>query len=130
MTPLSGCWSVEIAWRRAWRLPFFASVINFSISGLTALALASVVLMRSWSMTSTHRLASRAFLCEASRESLCRVFWWRMAAERLVGPQRQAALVEGLDDLVDRLLAEVRDRSELALGLRHEVADRLDPRPL
>src|SRR4051794_553056 len=38
----------------------------------------------------------------------------------------QSARAERLDDLVDRLLAEVRDRVELALGLRDEVADRLD----
>src|SRR3954466_4405532 len=44
----------------------------------------------------------------------------------LIGTQRQAPLREGLDDLVDRLLAEVRDGGELALRLRHEVADRLD----
>src|SRR4051795_9029957 len=43
-----------------------------------------------------------------------------------VSPQRQAPLREGLDDLVDRLLAEVRNGGELALRLRHEVADRLD----
>src|SRR3954467_12517006 len=43
-----------------------------------------------------------------------------------VSPQRQAPLRKGLDDLVDRLLAEVRDGRELALRLRHEVADRLD----
>src|SRR5919112_1561593 len=40
--------------------------------------------------------------------------------------QVQPALVEGLDHLVDRLLAEVRDRVELTLGLRDEVADGLD----
>src|SRR3954470_23819458 len=38
----------------------------------------------------------------------------------------ESAGAERLDDLVDRLLAEVRDRVELALGLRDEVADRLD----
>src|SRR3954465_9195251 len=43
-----------------------------------------------------------------------------------IGAQRQAPLREGLDDLVDRLLAEVRDGGKLALRLRHEVADRLD----
>src|ERR687885_740148 len=116
--PLSGCWSAEIACRRACRSPRLASVISFSSSGLTALALASVVLIRSWSITSTHRLASSDLRCAASRESLCRVRWWRMA---LVVAQRQPALGERLHDLVDRLLAEVRDRSELALGLRHEV---------
>src|SRR5437868_12399523 len=44
--------------------------------------------------------------------------------------QREAAALERLDDLVDRLLAEVRDRVELVLGLRDEVADRLDARAL
>src|SRR3954470_17045820 len=122
MTPLSGCWSVDIASRRACRSPRLASVMSCSSSGLTALALASVVLIRSWSITSMHRLASRAFRCEASRESLWRVFWWRIS----VGSQVQAALRQRLHDLVDGLLAEVRNGVELALGLRDEVADRLD----
>src|ERR687893_2796987 len=106
ITPLSGCCRVDIAWRRACRSPFLASVISFSSSGLTALALAWVVLIRSWSITSTHRFASIALRCDASRESLWRVFWWRMGS---VGAQAQAALGQRLDDLVDRLLAEVRD---------------------
>src|SRR5207237_9346930 len=45
----------------------------------------------------------------------------------LVTPQRQAVRGQRLLDLLDRLLAEVRDRSELRLRLRDEVADRLDP---
>src|SRR4051812_36347164 len=49
-----------------------------------------------------------------------------LMAHDSVGAQRQTPLREGLDDLVDRLLAEVRDGGELALRLRHEVADRLD----
>ena len=49
--------------------PRRASVISFSISGLTALALASVVLIRSCSMTSLQRFASSALRCEALRES-------------------------------------------------------------
>src|SRR4051794_6084521 len=53
-----------------------------------------------------------------------------MSRLHLVGSQRQPPLREGLDHLVDRLLAEVRDGGELALRLRHEVADRLDARPL
>src|SRR3954454_6048803 len=107
--PLSGCWRIDIACRRACRSPLRASVISFSISGLTALALACVVLIRSWSMTSMQRLASRALRCALSRLSLWRVFWWRMS----VGPKCKAALREGLDDLVDRLLAEVRDGGKL-----------------
>src|SRR5918997_4534839 len=127
MTPLAGCWRIEIACRRACRSPRRASVISFSISGLTALALASVVLIRSWSMTSMQRFASSALRCEASRESLCRVFWWRMGS---VVAEREPALGQRLDDLVDRLLAEVRDRGQLALGLGDEVAHRLDARAL
>src|SRR4051795_7664437 len=49
---------------------------------------------------------------------------------RLVVAERQPAGMQRLDDLVDRLLAEVRDRVELALGLRDEVADGLDAGPL
>src|SRR4051795_10721494 len=47
-----------------------------------------------------------------------------------VSAQRQAPLREGFDDLVDRLLAEVRDGGKLALRLGNEVADRLNSRPL
>src|ERR1044071_7100125 len=50
--------------------------------------------------------------------------------ESSVLAQREAAALERLDDLVDRLLAEVRDRVQLVLGLRDQVADRLDARAL
>src|SRR5438270_7236073 len=43
-----------------------------------------------------------------------------------VPAQREAVRGERLLDLLDRLLAEVRDRGQLGLRLRHEVADRLD----
>src|SRR3954469_1975522 len=101
--------------------------MSCSSSGLTALALASEVLMRSCWMTSLQRFASSALRCEALRLSLWRVFWWRIAGgSYLVVAEVQAAGVQGLDDLVDRLFAEVGDRVELALGLRDEVADGLD----
>src|SRR5580693_9031401 len=45
----------------------------------------------------------------------------------VVAAKPQAVLAERLLDLLDRLLAEVRDRGQLVLGLRHQVADRLDP---
>src|SRR3954462_734057 len=44
----------------------------------------------------------------------------------LLAPQVEAVSLERLLDFLDRLLAEVRDRGELVLGLRDEVADRLD----
>src|SRR6476646_10494319 len=45
----------------------------------------------------------------------------------LLVTQAQPARVQGLDHFVDRLLAEVRDRVELGLGLGDQVADSLDP---
>src|SRR5204862_7713400 len=53
---------------------------------------------------------------------------WRMAllAASVVAAEPQAVLGQRLLDLLDRLLAEVRDRAELVLRLRDEVADRLD----
>ena len=41
-------------------------------------------------------------------------------------PERQAALVELLDDLVQGLLAEVRDGQQIVLGLLQELANRVD----
>src|SRR6184192_1505168 len=49
-----------------------------------------------------------------------------LLAASVVAAQAQPVLCERLLDLLDRLLAEVRDRGELVLGLRDEVADRLD----
>src|SRR4051794_5171448 len=44
----------------------------------------------------------------------------------VVAAELETMLLQGLLDLLDRLLAEVRDRGELVLGLDHQVADRLD----
>src|SRR5215212_11690516 len=106
-----------MASRREWPSPFLARVISRSSSGLTALALASVVWMRSWSITSRQRFMNSALRCAASRDSL--PFWlrWRMAVGTLPSPKGEAARVEGLLDLLDRLAAEVGDRRQLGLGL-------------
>src|SRR5213080_1314936 len=48
------------------------------------------------------------------------------SAAAVLAAQRQAVRSERLLDLLDRLLAEVRDRGQLVLGLDDEVADRLD----
>src|SRR3954451_15182301 len=103
--------------------------MSFSTSGLTALALASVVLIRSCSMTSLQRFLRSALRWALSRLSLPRLLAWRIAAV-LVVAQAQPAGVQGLDHLVDRLAAEVRDRGQLTLGLRDQVADGLDARAL
>src|SRR5215212_9901291 len=47
-------------------------------------------------------------------------------AAAVVAAEPQAVLGQRLLDLLDRLLAEVRDRGELVLRLRHEVTDGLD----
>src|ERR687891_1556510 len=119
-----------MARRRECPSPFFASVISRSSSGFTALAFASVVWMRSWSITSRHRFMNSALRCAASRDSFPLCFRWRMAAGTLPGAQSQPACVEGFLDLLDRLAAEVRDRRQLGLGLLRQVADRLDAGPL
>src|SRR5437763_13889735 len=49
------------------------------------------------------------------------------AAAAVLATQGQTVRSERLLDLLDRLLAEVRDRGELVLRLHDEVADRLDP---
>ena len=81
--------------------------LGLGLGGLDALVLDDLL-----AEVGQQRLAVRA-----SRLSLWRVFWWRMGADPSPVAQVQPARVEGLDDLVDRLLAEVRDRVELALGL-------------
>src|SRR3954453_19875510 len=47
-------------------------------------------------------------------------------AATVVAAKVEPVRLQGLLDLLDRLLAEVRDRSELVLRLHHEVTDRLD----
>src|SRR5918997_718536 len=53
-----------------------------------------------------------------------------MTPKTLAGAERQAARLEGLLDLLDRLATEVRDRGQLGLRVLDEVAHRLDARPL
>src|SRR6185437_16523184 len=52
------------------------------------------------------------------------------AAGAVLAAEMKAVLRERLAHFLDRLLAEVRDRGQLLLGLHHEIADRLDPDPL
>src|SRR3954467_7174471 len=47
-------------------------------------------------------------------------------AATVVAAKVEPVLLQGLLDLLDRLLAEVRNRSELVLRLHDEIADRLD----
>src|SRR5436190_21288860 len=115
--------------RRAWRSPRRPSVIIFSAYGFTAFAFASVVRIRPCSISEQARFAYSARRCEASRPSFLPVRPCRMAlleTAAVVAAEGQAVLLQGLLDLLDRLLAEVRDGSELVLRLHDQIADRLD----
>src|SRR4051794_14760520 len=118
-------------WRWLCKPPLRALVIIFSATGRRALALASVVTIASAAMSDATRLPNIAF-------------WWAalppkrralrgragMAAASVLDAQRQAALVQLGDHLVERLLAEVRDGQQIVLGLLDQLADRVDLRPL
>src|SRR5438477_5269651 len=112
------------AWRRAWRSPRRPSVIIFSAYGFTAFAFASVVRIRPCSISEQARFAYSARRCEASRPSFLPVRPCRMAlletAAAVVAAEGQAVLLQRLLDLLDRLLAEVRDGRELVLRLHDE----------
>src|SRR5579884_3441361 len=130
--------SSESACRRACRSPRRPSVIIFSAYGLTALAFASVVRMRPCSISEQAGVAYSALRCALSRPSFLPAFACRIglglearaSAAAVVAAEVEPVLLQGLLDLLDRLLAEVRDRRELVLRLHHEVADRLDADPL
>src|SRR3954471_21974932 len=109
------------ACRRACRSPRRPSVIIFSAYGLTALAFASVVRIRPCSISEHARFAYNALRWAESRPSFLPVLPWRTAllqvpaAAAVVAAEVEPMLLEGLLDLLDRLLAEVRDRGELVL---------------
>src|SRR5438105_7558985 len=118
------------ACRRACRSPRRPSRIICSANGFTAFAFASVVRIRPCSISEHARFAYSALRWAESRASFLPVRAWRTAllreAPAIVAAEGEPVLRERLLDLLDRLLAEVRDRRELVLGLHHEVADRLD----
>src|SRR3954454_17426008 len=116
-------------WRWLWTPPFLALVMTFSATGRSALARASVVTMASAAISDATMLANIAFWWLALPPN--RLFLRGVPSMALLlGAQRQAALVELHDDLVEGLLAEVRDGQEVVLGLLEQLADRVDLRPL
>src|SRR3954447_11975918 len=101
-------WRVASAWRRACRSPRLASVISCSTSGLTALALAWLVLIRSCSISCLERFESSDSRWAASRLSLFRFLRWRTGfsaplRRRLVLLEIEAAGAQRLDHFLDRL---------------------------
>ena len=118
-------------WRWLCRPPFLALVMIFSAMGRSALALASVVTMASAAMSDATRLAIISRWCAAlppKRRALLGVAG--MVVSSVPAAERQAALVELGDDLVERLLAEVGDGQQVVLGLLEQLADGVDLGPL
>src|SRR5438309_11384770 len=101
-------------WRWLWTVPFLALVTIFSATGRSALALASVVTMASAAIRWATRLPIIAFWWAASPPKR-RPFFGVAGTARsaFLHPERKAPLVELLDDLVERLLAEVRDGQQV-----------------
>src|SRR5687767_4883025 len=95
-------------------VPLRALVMSFSAIGRSALALASVVTMPSAAKRLAARLAIISFWCDElppKRRPFFGVAGIVLSSVLLM--QREAALVELGDDLVERLLAEVGDGQEV-----------------
>src|SRR5687768_5767412 len=108
--------------------------MTFSTTGRSALALASVVTSASAAISDATRFPNMAFWWAASPPNR---FPLRgvpgmpdMEGLLPLAAQRQAALVELLDDLVQGLLAEVGDGEQVVLGALAELADGVDLGPL
>src|SRR3954462_7618009 len=103
--------------------------MHFSMTGRSALALASVVTSASAAISDATRLPIIAFWWAASPPNRG-PFFGVPGISALLHPQRQTALVELLDDLVERLLAEVGDGQQVVLALLDQLADAVDLGPL
>src|SRR5436853_7487981 len=101
--------------------------MTFSTTGRSALALASVVTIASAAINDATRLPSIAFWWAASPPKR---FPFRgvagMTRFLVLHAQAQPALVQLLDDLVERLLTEVGDGHEVVDRLLDQLADRID----
>src|ERR1700760_3230822 len=103
-----------------------------SATGRRALAFASVVTIASAATSDDTRLAIISRWCDALPPKR-RPFFGRPCMTSSLSAataQRQATLVELLDDLVQRLLAEVGDGEQVVLGLEEQLADGVDLGPL
>src|SRR5580698_8800795 len=109
------------------RPPLRAAVTHFSATGRMAFARASVVTSDSAAISDATRLPNMAFWCDAEPP----IRRPRLGVACLVESsvpcaQRQATLVQALDHLVGRLLAEVGDGQQVLHGALDQLADRVD----
>src|SRR5438309_4365250 len=80
--------------------------------------------------SSTEDAAARSVIADEAPRDVAGRATYLDGGRALVAAQRQPVRRQRLLDLLDRLLAEVRNRRELVLGLHDEIADRLDADPL
>src|SRR3954470_20188274 len=118
----------ETTWRWRCMPPFLALVMTFSATGRSAFALASVVTMPSAAISEATRLAIMSRWCAASPPNRRPRFG--VASMSLAPAEREAPLVELVLDLVERLLAEVRDGQQVVLALAEQLAHGVDLRSL
>src|SRR3954471_22977088 len=104
--------------------------MHFSTMGRSALALASVVTRASAAMNDATRLPNMAFWWAASPPKRRPFLGVAGTGLPLLGAQGQAPLVELLEHLVERLLAEVGDGQQVVLGLGDQLAHGVDLGPL
>src|SRR5262249_37192221 len=104
--------------------------MSFSAYGRSALALATVVVIAPASKRCAARFASSCFSWAGPDPRRGPLRGAGIVGSLLLHPQGQAALVELLQHLFERLRPEVGDREQVVLGLLDELADRVDPGPL
>src|SRR5947208_16366236 len=104
--------------------------MSFSAMGRSALALASVVTMASAANSEAAMLANSSRWWAALPPNRLLLVGVPGMALRPLRAQGQAPLVELLQDLVERLLAEVGDGQQVFLGLVDQLANGVDLSPL
>src|SRR5688572_16502286 len=98
--------------------------MTFSATGRRAFALASVVTIPSAAMSDDTRFAIISRWWELEPPNRRPLFG--VAGISLHPAEREAPLVQLLLDLVERLLAEVRDGQEIVLALAQQLAHGVD----
>src|SRR5437764_14200067 len=120
-----------ITWRFSWSPPFLAFVMSDSASGRSSFARDTVVTMPSAAKRWAAMLAIINRWCWGLPARRGPFFGAGMVESSLfLDPEGQAALVELLDDLLERLLAEVGDGQQIVLGPLDQLADGVDLGPL
>src|SRR5579872_2314718 len=99
--------------------------MHFSATGRSAFALDSVVTSDSAAMSEATRLPSIAFSWAASPPSLRPRRGVPRIRSSVLDAERQASLVQALDHLVERLLAEVRNGQQVVRRALDQFADRV-----